>query len=598
MNRKRAGFAIVLLLLLTGLAVWAPWSARTPIPAPAPRDSTDASAAKGEPAAIADATARDTVETGPADETEAETPKAADPQPTAVDEEPAVVPETPPPKTTPAVRRNPRDPPKPPPGSRSVGGGGGPRSTGLWEKFPPEIPRGRASVVVSVVDAADRPIPGADVHLGPPDIVGETAVSYAHLRKLGQTDAAGKLTATRLPEGAAAIAGNLNGLLNGRRGLDATSARSVTLIANKAASVTVRLPLDFAKMGSVRGVVRGADGKPVRTAQVYCGFFKARTDKTGRYEIKLIPIGEQTLSVQASSHRPASVPVVIEAGKTTDADIDLEYKESGDVSLNGTVLGPDGKGVPDVTVYVIVSGRRGGGTVRSARTDEGGRYAMESLPDRLYSANVRIQASRMGYRAANVTFPDGLTSNTVDLTLPMRMTRLKLSVLDAVSGEPQTRCRFEAKDAETGKRGAGFSSRSETGAYETWIAPGTYEFLVEAPDHEPHAARVVVPDEETLEYPVKLSREGDAGVEISLTVVITTAGAGEPVTNAKVEVLKPGDGTAVARIEGTRPDGRYRLPAPSGDWRLRVTAPDHEPVEETIRLDPEAPEAEVAVILP
>ena len=46
----------------------------------------------------------------------------------------------------PAVRRNPRDPPAPDP---RVGPGGkrppfGP--TGQWEKFPPEIPRGRASL--------------------------------------------------------------------------------------------------------------------------------------------------------------------------------------------------------------------------------------------------------------------------------------------------------------------------------------------------------------------------------------------------------------------------------------------------------------------
>ncbi|MEN8151851.1 MAG: hypothetical protein ABFS86_18700, partial [Planctomycetota bacterium] len=172
-------------------------------------------------------------------------------------------------KETPAVRRNPRDPP-PPTGPRFGPGGSRPPfgPTGQWEKFPPEIPRGRATITVRILDSSGRPIPGAEAWLGPPDIRGNPAVSYAHLRKLGKADAKGVITATRLPAGAATLAGNLLGLLNGPRGLDARSAIAVTLVDDRTVEVELKLPLSLTDMGRVAGIVRGPGGDPLRNAAV------------------------------------------------------------------------------------------------------------------------------------------------------------------------------------------------------------------------------------------------------------------------------------------------------------------------------------------
>jgi hypothetical protein len=602
MDRKRARVAglLVLAILLLAVGLWSPWSA------PKPEETTesarvpraDPSPAAADPAASAAAPTREAPEgeeettdpAGFADETEvvSPAPEEAAAGPDAID----------PAKVRPAVRRNPRDPPRPPPGSRPLGGRGGPRPTGLWEKFPPKIPTGRAAVEVSVVDRDGRPVPGADVYLGPPDIVGEAGVSYAHLRKLGKTDAAGTLVAKKLPEGGAAVAGNLNGLLNiPMRGLDATTAVAIVLVADKTAEVKLRLPVTIAEMGAVRGVVRCADGEPAASAQVLCGLFRVTAGRDGTFEIRNLPAGETALNVSRSGHRPASVPVVIEPGKTAEVEIDLEYRETGNVALRGAVLGPDGEGVADATVYLMVSEGRGGGTIRSTRTGADGQYAMDSLPDRLQTASVRIQASRMGYRAAVVSFPDGLAAGVVDLRLPVRMTRLRLTVVDAATDRPQDRCRFLATHAETGKRGAGFSTRSATGVYETWIEPGAYEFLIEAPDHRALRATVEVPAKETFDYGARLRHEGAPSVEVSLTVVVTAAATGEPVPEARVVLLERSEDTPVARMAGRRPDGRFRLPAPSGEWRLRVTAPGFEPVEQPLRLEPDEPEAVVDVVL-
>ncbi len=500
--------------------------------------------------------------------------------------------------TKPAFRPNPRTPPPPKPGVRSGGGSRPPiRPTGLWERFPPEIPRGRAAIRVVVRDREGRAFPGVDVYVGPPEAAGRAAVSFGDLRKIGRTDENGIVRAGRLPEGSAAVAGNVGNLLCGRRGLDARSAVTVVLKADREVEAELTLPFSLSELGAVEGRVLDAEGRPLRGVQAAAGFLVERTDRSGRFRMSYVPAGTREITFSRYGYVPVSKTVEVTAGKTAAVEAVLDFREKGSLLLRGTVVGPAGERVPGAVVYLMVKEGRGGSTIRSAETDGDGRFEMRSLPDRLRDARVRIQASRAGYRARVLDLPEGLAESEVEIALPVRQVRLKLLVIDAATGEPLTRCRFEAR--REGRREAGFSKRGPEGRYETWLDPGSHDFLIEAPAHEPLSVTVDVgPGGGTFEYTARLRAEGGETAEVVLAVLVVAGETGDPLERARVEVISPEHGTTLAGLEGERPGGRFVLPVPAGTWRLRVTAQDRVPYEDTIRLDPEAKEAEVRVVLP
>jgi len=94
-------------------------------------------------------------------------------------------------------------------------------------------------------------------------------------------------------------------------------------------------------------------------------------------------------------------------------------------------------------------------------------------------------------------------------------------------------------------------------------------------------------------YTARLVGERDQALEVALTVVVVSAVSGQPIDVATVEVLDPGTGNAVARLEGRRPGGRFTLPAPSGRRRIRVTASGYEVYEQEIDLKPDEAEREI-----
>ncbi|MHC4470659.1 MAG: carboxypeptidase-like regulatory domain-containing protein [Planctomycetota bacterium] len=502
-------------------------------------------------------------------------------------------------ETPPAIRPNPRTPPPPRPGIRPRAGprpGMGP--TGLWERFPPEIPKGRAAIAVTVLDKAGKPVQGADVYIGPPERAGDSAVSFGDLRKIGKTGPEGVARGGRLPEGSVSVAGNLGGLLNGPRGLDMASATKTVLVADKTATAEVRLPLDLADLGSIRGRVLGPDGKPLRSVSVSVGFSHDRTKKNGRFELPFLPAGKGTLTASRYGFTRHTDDVVVEAGKVLELEIELDYTESGTLSLAGTVVGPEGEPVGGAHVYVIAKQGMGSGTVRSGEADEHGRFSFPGLPDRLAKAEVRIQANRWGYRSGNLLMPDGLESGEVEVRLPLRLVKLRLVVTDAATGAPLTRCRFEAWKEGGARPLASFSSRSEEGKYETWVEPGELELVIEAPDHETQRVTVDVGEGGgEYEYAAKLVAEGSGSAQVVLTVLVLDDASGDPVEHAKVEILPEKDGPPLAGLEGYRPGGRFVIPVSSGRRRVRVTAAGHEVFETAVELEPDKAEAEITVRL-
>jgi carboxypeptidase family protein len=447
--------------------------------------------------------------------------------------------------------------------------------TGLWGRFPPEIPSGRASIEVLVSDCDGVPVKGADVWLGPPSCAGSSAVSFGDLRKAGVTNGAGIVLAKKLPEGSAAVAAPVGNLLNGPRGLDATSAVSTVLKADETVAVQVVLPVSLADFGVVTGTVTGPESEPLRSAGVTIGFQRVRTDREGRYELTFVPAGAAEISVGQSGYAAQSEVIDVAAGDTTVVDFELPYRETGDIDLRGTVVGPDGSPVAEARVYVIASSGRGSGTVRSRQTDEHGRFEFRALPDRLAKAEVRIQANREGFKPGNLVLANGLSGGEVEVVLPVRLTRLILTVVSSASGEPLTRCRFAARSEAAENPTASFSSRGPEGVYKTWLEPGPSTFEVEAPEGGGDFVFVA-----------RLVPIGERSVEVALTIILTDDATGVPIDRAKIEAFRPDSDTPLAGFEGERPGGTFVLVVPSGDVVVRVSAPSHAEQEHRMTLLP------------
>jgi len=490
-----------------------------------------------------------------------------------------------------------------PPGSRgpSLGGGsepGGFGPTGHWTRFtPPPPPKGDAAIRVTVLDSTGARVPGADVLLGPRESLGEEAVSFGDLRKLGVTDPRGELLASDLPAGAGVLAGNVANLLNGPRGLDMRSSIPVLLVDHATVRAVVRLPLDLGAYGRIAGRVVDEKGRAVARAEIRCDFFRAYADADGRFRLPQVPEGSRTVTAQHTGYATARESVDVPRGGTATVEIVLAWRESGSLRLEGRVYDATGAALPGATVYLIDEGGRG--TLRTTTTDADGRYVFEDLPERLLSAPVRVQADRFrdGYRAANVRLEEGIHDPVLDLRLPPQQVRLRLRLREAGSGEPVTRCRVEVEPLDDAPTARGFLGSNAGGVFEHFFDAGRYRFRVEAPDRETQVVEAdLSPPGGEVEVELRFPGGGEASVQVTLRVTVDEEGSGLPVTAVGI-VLLDAAGAEAARFDGASPDGTYSLPAPSGHRVLRVSAKGYETHEEPLDLPAEEPEADVTVHL-
>lgn len=146
--------------------------------------------------------------------------------------------------------------------------------------------------------------------------------------------------------------------------------------------------------GGIRGrVVDKATGSPVTTFQAGIGRTMtiggmARnmgsqtldfTSDDGAFSLANVPAGATTLVVSAPGYAPARLNVTVEEGKVHEAG---EMQLEAGVTLTGRVTGPNGSGVPNVTIRPVASlmGGAGSSSSLSARTDDRGEYTLEGLP--------------------------------------------------------------------------------------------------------------------------------------------------------------------------------------------------------------------------
>ncbi|MEU5071243.1 MFS transporter [Streptomyces asoensis] len=153
---------------------------------------------------------------------------------------------------------------------------------------------------------------------------------------------------------------------DGRYALSTPGSGAYVLIAAagghqpQAVSVTVgerpvELDVVLGGAGRLAGQVTTADGAPVPEAtvtltdvhgEVVAG---TRSGRDGGYLITELVAGEYTLAAAAAGHRPAAVPVSVQASRETRQDVEL----AGGALLRGTVRAPGGRPVEDARVTLL-----------------------------------------------------------------------------------------------------------------------------------------------------------------------------------------------------------------------------------------------------
>ncbi|MFF3935995.1 MFS transporter [Streptomyces phaeofaciens] len=128
----------------------------------------------------------------------------------------------------------------------------------------------------------------------------------------------------------------------------------------QAVSVTVgerpvELDVVLGGAGRLAGTVVTADGTPVRDAVVTLTNVRGevvaatRSGREGGYVITDLVAGEYTLAGSAPAHRPAALPVTVQAARETRQDVEL----AGGAVLRGTVRAGGGRPVEDARVTLL-----------------------------------------------------------------------------------------------------------------------------------------------------------------------------------------------------------------------------------------------------
>nr|WP_242440985.1 MFS transporter [Streptomyces sp. CB02923] len=176
---------------------------------------------------------------------------------------------------------------------------------------------------------------------------------------------------------------------DGRYALSAPGAGAYVLIASagghrpQAVAVTagerpVGLDLLLGGAGRLSGAVTTADGTPVRDAAVTLTDVRGEVVATGRsgreggYVLTELVAGEYTLAVSSPAHRPAALPVSVQASRETRQDIEL----AGGAVLRGTVRSGGGRPVEDARVTLLDAA---GNVVDSATTGPDGLFRFVDL---------------------------------------------------------------------------------------------------------------------------------------------------------------------------------------------------------------------------
>ena len=438
--------------------------------------------------------------------------------------------------------------------------------TGEETEYELVLPAG-LSVSGVVIDFDGAPVPGAEVYLCSVPSFGRDAEPVA------TTDDKGEF----------ALRGCPSRCLVGARADGFAPSRMYFVHGSTGGSLEVKIELP-AKGGNVQGVVRGADGAPVRGAVVRIGEgsldqirastlgapplpAQERTDRQGAFRALGLAPGEHPVVVRAAGHAPWTGACVVDPGATTSMEIALTEG----VTVRGTARDEHDRPIAEVAVRM---GKQGLLYYRT-RTDDLGRYQLDGLPP----GEIELTAYH-GLLGNRVTTLHGKPGDT--LTWDPVLTRgfvLRGRVLTA-TGEPVQHVHIHLR-AVPKKGGKAWWDNARTdgdGRFEVANCPDDRLLDLSGKGRDIEDIETTRVDPRAGEVLLQAVRVVAEQAKILGRVV---APDGEPLAHAQVyasSILPATTEEGSGRFEILVPPGKYKLAVHSGDYPTQLT-PEYEVVD-------------------
>lgn len=212
---------------------------------------------------------------------------------------------------------------------------------------------------------------------------------------------------------------------------------------------TNRMAWALSSMPKVSGVVRDADGKPLEGVKLNllpASYEEVGSDSQGKFEVSWDRRGwpgEDTTFCLVARHKQRNLAAAVEIGEGTKT---LDIKLEPGVTFTGKVVDPDGKGIANARIVVMLQARGWRSTIGrdKVQTDAEGSFQVNAVPaGRKYS----IYASAEGYGENRAEVQaDNAVGNRLDIetmTLPVANLAVSGQIVDA-QGNPAAHANIES----------------------------------------------------------------------------------------------------------------------------------------------------------
>ncbi|WP_437937880.1 MSCRAMM family protein [Sorangium sp. So ce341] len=239
------------------------------------------------------------------------------------------------------------------------------------------------------VDSSGAPLPGVYIDAESLFAVGEMSAVAMEAAAQAQTEDDGSFSLPNVPKGTIAV-----------RGYDGSNAVSSVEVEVSSCDSLEPVKLVMSPGGSLSGVARDADGKPIAGARITLmhrpiGFVNTVSDADGRFHFEQIPPG--VIRVMARSGAQVTIAgVKIEEGK--DARLEITLAPKGTAELRGRVTA-GGKPLPGARLMLATAiGDDGTIGLHYPVTAEDGSYRVSGLTPGAYIINVESTSTGAGLR--------------------------------------------------------------------------------------------------------------------------------------------------------------------------------------------------------
>lgn len=386
-------------------------------------------------------------------------------------------------------------------------------------------------------------------------------LANANIRVAGKTlrsDAQGNFRAERVTAGDVSVNAELFRYRSAQE----------TIRLRRGTEDAVRLALEPITTGTVRGIVRNADGgQPLPGAIVTIGDLSARSNAEGRFEIENVPAGDSPVRASLKLFEPGESTVSLEAAGVADTELRLTPITYGTVS--GTVVNAE-TGEPLENAVVSAGGQSG-------RTNAVGEFELQRVP----AGDISVLASKAVHiDDAKAFLLDAGASEMVTLRLqPITWGIVTGVVTDAETGQPLANA-----EVVVGARGVRTDSAGSFRAEK--VPAGSLRIAVKLPAYEEGSVTV------------ELNADTERDVALALVPIkignirgtVVDARTGEPIAQARVTAGRfAAETNAVGKFSFTAVStGRNVVTARHPDYAngsATADVPPADTVDVTIRLE-------------